>query len=372
MATLARQLTFPNLSLKNILFGLMIVAILIGLFFIPEILNYQKRAVSNATGAIKTEEVEKPQSILQPSTEVNTERSPLDEVLYLMESGHYAPKTRQAATKNSVEQIVADTSILTWDNLKSGRGEASLRNAQNVARMLLIANEQKENAAVKKALVSFIGGVDYVLGEASKVMNAQEAGRYLQGLDIEVARALSTVRADYIRWSEVSIAEALGSQKSIIAKQQGIQPFDPKLLLQNVWLVKAEMQPNDKRKPRTYVNFQGTVNGDDVQTLSILKNGLKLRDIPMDVPDIYGRRWFYYNTYNADGVWTLRATDKLGNVYEKDYQFFPKIEKYERDDFSQYILPYQQEGGDPRMDRLFATNVRRPGYDEKLLNFVAF
>src|SRR5690606_4291694 len=97
----------------------------------------------------------------------------------------------------------------------------------------------KEKNFVRPALLAFISGIDFILGEANKLMNSRDAAAHIEKLDLDVARVLLSPGIDrsyYIRWSEVSLAPALGSERSRRVKEQAIRPFNPQIVLRSVTL----------------------------------------------------------------------------------------------------------------------------------------
>ena len=360
MATaVGRGISAVGISLKNIIFFLLFAAVILFLFFIPEILklNWSDWLSSRV----------RPAAVLESSA-VREFVSPLEEVIDRINSGYYAVE------KTMVEAAGSEPQQITWEYIKSNQSKAKFTQAVALARSLLTKyRDSDRNMFLRNALLQFIAGIELIEGEGSKVMSAAEAAAYLENLDLRVARALQTdsvSRDDYLNWMEVSVAPAIAGARAQSIKRQMLKPFNPNLRLTRLDISKSKTTAGSQQPALTQMRLRGSIKGDDINKISLYHNGSYLSDIRFDRPNREGRREFVINQRDATGLWTIRIEDKAKNIYEKTYRFFPIIESYPQDR-STYQLRYSEEGLDPAIDKLFTVSEKIPGI-ERLGGFVEF
>lgn len=354
VSAVARGISFVSVSIKNLLLFLLFIAVILVLFFIPELLkmDWIKWPGFSFTRR-QTQAVSVPEAL-----------SPLDEVIDRINRGYYS-------TTRSIE---TPQGPLNWEYLRSSETQADLNRAVATAKSLLTKYDRRtDQRTVRAALVQFIAGVELVQGEGAAIMSATEAATYLERRDLAVAAALRAPgvdRDDYVTWMNVSVIPQISSRRTSAIKQQLLPPFNPRLKIKRLNVAKADPSAPGK-KPLTYFEMRGTVQGSEIKNMTLLHNGSYDGKIPFDRPTKEGIREFLLSRREAEGTWTIRVEDKIGNIYEKTYRFFPNIESFPRDR-AVYQLRYDAEGFlQPDIDKLLTVREKIPGQESEK-GFVTF
>lgn len=360
IATASRGVSLSGISIKNILYFLLFVAVILFLFFIPEILKYDWSAwfASGGKRQIRDE-------VAEPRI------SPLQDVLNRINSGQYAPRV----TTQQGRVAVPRPSELTWEYIRSPQVKAEMDRGLALARSLLEKYKvQQRDDTIRRALIAYISGVETIQGGTSNAMTPEEAAAYLERLDLSVARALQAPHVDqedFVRWSEFSAAPAYAGIRAVSLKQQAAKTFDPDFTIKRLEIIRARYDAASGRPPQTQIAMLGSVQGKDIKSMTLYRNGNYVGKIPFDRPDKKGKREFLLKRTEATGTFKIRIEKKDGSTYERVYRFFPAIQQFPRIR-SVYQLKHSEDKLDPRIEKLFLIREGMPGAEKAKKGMVEF
>mgnify|MGYP000169369442 CR=1 FL=1 len=358
MATPNKTGSISSFKPKSFLLTTLVVLLVASLFFIPEIVDFQK----SITGFGVTKEGEsKPEVASERDTAEHTlstktgSGSPLDKITGLIDTGYIeqlkAKKVVSGAER--FKEAPRGGPKLSWEIIKSRESLDALRTAEREALGLAKALPP-DKVGTRYALYNFVSGVRLVLEGAEKTMSPDEAVRYLEFLQLAVSSTMGRENVDralYNRWVGVSLGP-LSEQTKALRLMQQRAPFNPRLTLTKVVVRKAGGKHGQfvSRSP-VYVQFVGFVVGQDIKKIELYRNSeLLVKKMLLRAPDESGRRFFSPRQFPAVGYYTFRVYDDTGQIYQKTYTFFPRAARFpwRRGVFE---LPFRS--GDPRLDRFF-------------------
>ncbi len=377
----------------------LVVVLIAGLFFIPEILSFRKSFSGGTTAPStkvaapipETKSAEVKRLLPAAAAEVTKVEAPAAEsflnrvVSYfktekgtspveLRQSQQYSvPRGMEQSAKRSVGSstkagmVEALDDGVTWRRLKSKDSLASLRTAseQAVALAKGLPSRYRESG---QALYAYAGGIKYVLSNAENNMEAGKAFRFLEQLDAAVTDAMLKEKvpsADYNSWTRITLGPAFAQSTLLRMKGFRQKPFNPNL---RVVSVRVQQPGNYQGKflanGRAYLHLVGTVEGADVDHIEIYRDGMRLRDRKPRHADRTGLRYFFMRGQNARGQYLFRVMDRGGQEFTKIYNFYSRVQSFPWScrRGGMYIFPLGE--GDPRMDRMFVVRgglLRREG-----------
>lgn len=345
---------------RSFLLTALVLILVVSLFFIPEIIRFQKSFTglgAKEGGEVPSEPSEKIEE--HALGEKAPSGSPLEKISGLIDSGYIDQmKARKLlGSERTGTQLPPGVkeNKLSWDSLKSRASLEALRQAARDAQSLAKALP-KDKVATRYALYNFVSGVRLVSeGNADKSMSPEDAVHYLEFLQSAVSSTMlreGVDRSDYNKWVSVSLGPIMDESKALRMVQQRL-PFNPHLTLTRVTVRKAAGYKGEFR-PRApvYVQFVGYVSGKDIKKMELYLNDvLIVKKIAVRGPDETGRRFFKPRQFPGVGYYTFRIYDQTGQIYQKTYTFFPRAGRFpwHRGVFE---LPFKPDE-DPRVDRFF-------------------
>ncbi len=378
MVSSIRSLGKSGLNPKGFIVTGVVLLLVLALFFIPELVNFQKTlSVDHVVGS----QVHKAQQDLaalnsglsQDSRATDQEErstsllgmNPLDEVSAMLNPGYIeqvrAKKVVQTMPKTPGKVESRDgIPKLSWDTLRSSASTSQMQQAENEA--ALIAKQLPPRAAASRfALLSFASSLRVVRNGAEKVMQPVEAVRYVDYTRLAVVRSMEQEGVDrefYNRFVTLSLGPVLDAQRGVgIADVPKV--FSPNLALTRVSVFRSPTRGRrfvEEGSARVLVGFSGYVVGREVRQIEIYQNGIRLDRVIPGRADSEGIRTFRYSRRNQKdgrGIFTLRITDQFGQVVERSYAFYPKARQFSWQRGGYFEIP-RVEPGDHRLDRFFA------------------
>lgn len=389
MAAPANTVKIPS-SKSNLLATLVVLGVVFALFFIPEIIGYQKSRervgqrfqpqISDEGSAAENTVVQLPD--INPTTAKSSEvrESPLAVISRMMEEGRAALRLPTANTETTADpeavakcvaaminetpekkaEKVLSESPLTFDRLKSPDAKFLLTKARNDA-MTLLSTIPKTSTDTRYALYGYVSALAAVLGNPEEFGEASEAIAYVERMDQTVTRAMFRERidrADYMKWVAISLGDELKVTRSARTKSQYKMPFNPRFTISTLEVRQpAGMGGAFDEKAPVYVNFEGFVLGKDVTKFEIYHDDKLVSDaLPLDPDALTNRRAFSYMLGEGRGVYKFKLADQQGNEFVRTYSFYPKARAYPwKADTGLYTLPFKNDGEriDMRLDRTF-------------------
>ena len=374
---------------RSIALTALVVVLIAGLFFIPEILSFRKSLsgapgqqtakVTTVTSEVKRESKAQAGAAVsgaETGAEKAGEKSFIDRVMNyfktekgtspveLRESRQYSvPRGLERSAKKAAVQggkaATADFSDngASWRGLKSKESVTSLRKAQQEALAIdkSLPSRYRES---HQALLAYSSGIRFVLSGGDKSMDALKAFQFLEQLDAAVTDAMLKEKvpsADYNSWTRVSLGPAFAQSKILRLKGIRQKPFNPML---RVVSVRVQQPGNHQGKfvenGKAYLHVVGVVEGRDIARIEVYRDGWRMKDRQPRRPDRNGLRYFFIRGQNARGDYTFRVLDRGGQEYIKVYNFYNRMRAFPW--FSRrgglFVLPLGSF--DPRLDRLFA------------------
>lgn len=285
-----------------------VVLVVVGLFFSKEIVDIFSGDKASRPAQVATNTVDQ------------VTLTPLQQVRMMLDQG--------ALDQNSQDIVVNDGTIVGQsvdrDADKEFRellGKRSSRQVMMQARkqsQILFRKIRNDYPDAAYELANFINGVQVLSGGKRKSLDVPDARRYLESLHYAVTRALIKNRADrgaLMDWKMVRLYPLVNTARSNAALSGPRMAFKPEITLTEVDL---------RRRPRggsSTLEFRGTVTGRDVVKLALLKNGVHVRMINKTRALYDGKAKFFVSNPDASGMFTIRAYDVAGNVFDKSYMF---------------------------------------------------
>lgn len=379
-----------SFSAKSLAITSLILVLVIALFFIPEIISLQDSMLGKSVQKPRAaESIEAPSTTQvalttsQPKGDMKG-RSSLDRINALLKSGYL--ENPADGGKVDGDRTLPDVKIegggkplekldeISWEKISSPQVRNLFQKAQKEAGVIL-KGLGEDRQQTRFALLSFVNGVSFILRANKTTMSPSEALNYLERLDLNVTTALlseNSDRADFLRWSKVSLGPIMENSKAERMKSSIQVPYNPKITLASVVIVRPARTEfrryllKRKRIP-SYMNVGGFVMGKDTRKLVLLRNGRKVRTINMTKGvDPQGKRAFRFTFPRADGVFSIVGYDTTGLTARKNYQFLPRADRFPRDEGDIIYLPYRSvidltdfnlNEVDLRLDRLFRVSV---------------
>lgn len=377
MSSIAKTMSLSTFNRSNVVVMLLVVGAVLGLFFLPEIIDLQRAVSGGGSSAVKNTTEAPPQFPSATEEEDTTAQpptvlSPLEEVLMLVDSGREGraraalPVTRGMLAEPSGDDEtemapregtagVIDTlsqSPLTWQAIQSEASANALRRARKEALELskVLGNESPNT---RHALYNFASGLGLALDpKTSKFMKPDQVVGYLEQLDLSVSRTMareSVDRVDYLAWANISLGPVFEATRLGQRQRQYEMPFQPHLTLTSAYVMQRRPDmPNGTLPGRVRVVATGFVRGKDVRSLRIVGPNGELRARVSLVRRSADGNYRFFKTPSLDGRidWTFIVESKTGEESVKTYRFFERAQRFPWGKFvglpqTGYLLPFQ-------------------------------
>lgn len=388
-------------AIKNIFVSLMLLGLVVSLFFIPELISVYR---SFSSGSSKSTIIAHKAASKEQSSEIEVKKvsketadTNLDKIFNLVSDGYLENPSGEQQAKASLNPQSLDPKVIqnlgdkgiTWELISTNAVRNAFRDAQRNAATILKTIPEK-NQQTRFALISFINGTGWIQRAEKSSTSAEKALAYIEQLDTEVTMAMireSVDRSDFIAWSKVSLGPLLSGSRAIRMKSRMEMPFNPRLTLASVELRRPPRSEYSKYFARgrpipTLIRVSGFIIGKDTNKLVLIKNGRRATRISLKAkPDDEGKRMFRFSANRGEGLFTLRAVDKDGNIVDNIYSFFPRADLFPRRKNNSLMLPIRSVTDpkdfsfgevDPRLDRFFKVASSSPQQSSSNSNFERF
>ncbi|NDC36688.1 MAG: hypothetical protein EBZ48_01400 [Proteobacteria bacterium] len=377
MSVLSRDFEVGGIGRNGVLIAVVGLAVVLSLFFIPEIIEFQRSFSSGeAAGAASKKERVATANVSQSedrpedlqSIRADDSASMIDRLSALLDSDRTKtePRASLAApkSKSNPKKSAGQKGDVTWDKIRSAESKAALEKARAAAIKL---SERVGSRAVlsRHALINFSNGIDFILERGHQKMKPNEAASYIAALGQSVNRAMSQESVDrkvLTQWSKVSLGPVLGD---MLDRSDDLLPqhFNPQLTL--TWAKLSQRARDGAPDPRAPLRAQigGYVIGDDITSLELISpEGGRARTLNLTRSRTYnGYRFFRFQSVGQRST-VLRLRDKHGRIFEKGYDFPLGVRQFPFE-YRVYQLPFSmsfatprrfiQHDVDPRLDAFF-------------------
>jgi len=364
VAVLSRDFEGGGISRNGIIMAVVGLVVVLSLFFIPEIIEFQKSFSSgnNSRDSKKTQVAQKAELDNTDTTasvkniEADDSSGMIDRISTLLDGGKgktdarasLAKTSLSAETKGKKRSSTQPPSELTWDRIRAAESRNALTKAKSTATTLMDRLDDRAPGS-QHALLNFSNGIDFVLEGSSQKMSAKEAANYLGSLNLAVSRALvreGVERKVVMQWSKVSLGPVLNVE--IGAEQAPAQQFNPQMTVSWLRLRQRpkEGRPDPRARLKAYVG--GYVIGDDVESVEVLTaEGGVGRPLNLTRSLKHPGYQFFRFLNVGERPTILRARSQNGIVFEKVYDFASGTQRFPYEHRA-YRLPFSTSFASPR------------------------
>jgi hypothetical protein len=199
--------------------------------------------------------------------------------------------------------------------------------------------------------------INLVVSGNGKGASSQEVANRLRTAHFEALRSLRAAGADrgvMLRWLDLPVVKFIDSKGGLNAGARFRESFDPGLLLKDL-SVRQRPQRGWGGNGRAPSNFQAafSVLGTDVQKVAVYSNGKMVRTYQINRP-VLGEPRTVKITGDASGVLTVVAYDSFGaRPYSKSYSFYPKVSVFRQERDGSFQIGFLPGSARNSLDRFF-------------------
>ena len=399
-----------NANIRGIVMFGIFVFLAAGLFFIPEIINFQNESTGNKSendnvNTLSTKEnkdnsgladlndntdlekpiegqdkskvktVEKPNLDNKSSSNINSNNSsndtknPLNKVINKLDSGLYDipkseqdvieasadPETRKRLIERNNISKILDQDLLTWEILKKPEIIEPVKRTINESRNLMAVIDKNKTFS-RLALQNFINTLTFFVSEEVRNFTPYEVLKMLGDSDAEVTQKFieeGINRTEFNIWKAISLGPLVASSGLERKKQKYTPPFYADIVLTSVDINEKIVQDNKLNIFQWTVNVEGFVLGKDAIDLQIYNRGIIYKVIGLGQADNFDRKRFNFTATDVPtGVFIFRAIDQSNGYMEKTYSFVRGARKYPKSKDGVYQIPkYAISNNSQNLDR---------------------
>ena len=372
MTSLVRAISSATQNRSNLILTIVVLLFVVAMFFIPELVDLQKRfGRSEGVEIAEVESVEEEGrasvSIARLSETEEVNPTSLKDISSMLEGG-YIDRVRDRKLAGLGVQSAdgaaapADEAVdalgqrkITWESFKEPSVNSALGRARAASQDLL-KDIPGRAEGVRFALFSYANGIQVVREGGEPGMTPEAAYSYLESLDAAVTRAMVREGVDrdlYRRWQAITLGPLFATSRLARTKAQFQMAFNPGMQLEKVRIFKPG-QVFREQGP-VYVHIFGYLRGEDVKRIAAYEDGVFKGNLALKAPDINGIRRFSWIQRDARKVYTFVAYDKFGETYEKSYQFYPAVRRFPWTPkrLGTFLVNFRSGLVDPSIDRYF-------------------
>lgn len=375
---------FFGMSPRAVLAGVIAVAVVVGLFFIPETVKFlfdaKPRQAKERVALQSDKKVNKPaategdRAALAPDS-LNQVRSEVARAKAgnATSSARSSKKGGDAEDSNRGEGLFTGWNFrvkaggqggenaqlpqgLSMDRVSSREGVAFLRRgAADVRRFL--RTERVDKTEMTDIGESFISELEDVPPAAAKGVPAEEIANRLREAHVATLRAMYRAGADrgfLMRWIDVPVVKFIDDRGGVGAVRKLRSSFAPRIALSDVSVRQRQVRGwgADGRAPAS-VQLELSIKGSDIDHIVVYANGRQVQSVrpsPAAFADVRSIRV----AGDAYGVWSFVVYDKYGTrPYTKSYSFYPRVRAFSQSADGTYQIAFMQGSARNSLDRYF-------------------
>jgi len=372
------------MSPRAVLAGVIAVAVVVGLFFIPETVKFlfdakpkqskERVAVNMEKQVAKPATLEVDRAALAPDS-LNQVRSEVARAKAGSTASSAKPNKKLSEGDESSRsdglfsgwnfRVKAGTpggessqlpQGLTMERIASKEGVAFLRRGGADIRRF-VKSERVERTEISDIADAFTAELEAVASGTAKGTTVEEVSNRLRSTHVATLRAMYRAGADrgfLMRWIEVPVVKLIDDRGGVGAVRKLRASFAPRISLSDVSVRQRQMRGwgADGRAPAS-VRLELSVKGSDIDRIVVYANGKQVRDMriaPASFSDV--------RTVNvggdAYGVWSFVVHDKYGTrPYTKSYSFYPRVRAFSQAPDGTYQIAFMQGSARNSLDRYF-------------------
>jgi hypothetical protein len=393
---------FFGFSGRTIWVTVVIGAVIVGLFFIPETIKfalYSKKSSTVARSATESKrsaaksESDKaslaPEALKAISSTVSSPQAPTG-----------APAAKQVAAKKANDAgddgdrpglfsgwdfrvkaseagggVTQVPSNLSLEKVGTKEFQALVRRSRADVRRF----NKKYAPRIKQAdeiTSTFLDQLELASRDSAKGLSPQVLLEGLLDLHVSTIKALAQAGADrgvVLEWLKLPIVSFIDDRVGLHGMEKIKNYFVPRMFLKKV-TVRQRLSDGwgaDGRSPVT-LQAEMDVRGTDVEKIVVYNNGKKITEtrganVSGDGVKVVRMRG------DANGVWTVVAQDKFGSsTYWRSYSFYPKVRRFRQKDNGEYVVAFRRESAPNSLDRYFlvgSSKLRQPSSEATMSMF---
>lgn len=352
--TIRTRIPLFSFSSRGFLFFLLVLGLLLAIFFLPDLLGLRASRARVETSDVTTESVSRTKSPLSAI---------LDQVNQIGARKPFEPSIREAAN-----ETLRTSSVVTWDVIRSEPVKQAINRARTqVSEVMQLIPAEKTFS--RFAMASYQLALEQISSARDDRFRATDALGYLRYLDREVTTQLNNegVASEvFKRWSEVSLGEALKTGEERVYRESGVTPFDPQFALNHINVkvpADGQAQANTGFEPTSKITIEGSLYFRGTKSIKLYHNRRFVSDVPVPLPRKHSTErlgFFTTSVEAASGVFAFRVESDDGEVFIKEYSFYPRLLQLSaRSTNGQYLLGRGRERT-AAFDKTFLRSTSRP------------
>ena len=259
---------------------------------------------------------------------------------------------------------------LDWESLENEEVVKLLDESYKSATELIEQLDIDSYPRSRFRLATFIADIEKIKrGEEGALLSAEELLFKTDFDDAEVSKALGDEKVSRdikMEWKAISLAPLFRNSLSKRMKEKLDTPYDPHLRLTEVEVLHEPIRKGQKLSDTDIkVSINGYIIGEDTKKMEwyVGDKEWETKSVPVKKADKIGRRYFLLkNLPKLKGqVITLRSYSEDGIIFQKRYNFYPKIRAFRpvkrKDKRYTYDIPF--DSFDPRLDGSFLVQQSR-------------
>lgn len=377
---------FLGFSSRTLLVTVGIVAVVVGLFFIPKMIQtrWSSPKGTGSTSQTASQQVKAKQS--EAVTEQRAAISPgaLKGLASDLEDSEKIEKKSEVKGKSAKgnEGEGGSAGLFSGWNVKvRARGNSDAGNKELPKGVSLDTLNTKEASSffrrskgdiarfvdrnrlkqtpVKVALEPFTSLVDQVANGLGKNVDSAEIAQQLVAAHRQLLQTFGSLGFDrgmLLEWLDIPLLNLIDRSKGGNVTAGIFNSFSPRISLRNVSIKEKESR-NTAIPTSAMMNAELAIKGTDVETVTVFHHGQPIREVKLGRPDAQGYRVFRING-DAQGQWAFQAHDKFGaQPMMKVYSFYPRVRRFRRLDDGTYDIGFLPRSARNSLDKYFAVAI---------------
>lgn len=371
---------FLGISGRAVGVTFVIVAVVVGLFFIPEAIKFalnsssragMSRSASTAAKPVKSsEDSERASLALNELRAINSAvdegevrtppkggevKSTTQDSDVEPRPGFFSSLSRRGGASRSSEKSVIPSG-LTLDKLGSKDFQGLVKQAEREV-ATLVKKQFASNAEAQEVMTSYLKQLELAAKENGDGRASRQLVAGLQQLQVTTIQALSRAGADrglILDWLNVPVVGFLDEQIGLFAREKVKNYFVPRLTLTSV---KVRQRRSggfgpDARTPAS-LRVEVSYKGSDIDRVEAFANGRLIATGKMPAKKGSSER-VLKAVGEAQGVWTFVAYDRYGaKSYWKSYSFYPRVRRFPQSNSGEYLVSFRPQSAPNSLDRYF-------------------
>ena len=377
---------FLGFSSRTLLVTVGIVAVVVGLFFIPKMIQsrWASPKLAGSTSQVASQQVKVKQS--EPAPEQRAAISPgalkgLASDLDDSEKIEKKSDGKGKSTKGTEGEGGSAGLFSGWNVKVRARGNSDAGNKELPKGVSLDTLTTKEAASffrrskgdiarfvdrnrlkqtpVKIALEPFTTLVDQVANGLGKNVDSAEIAQQLVAAHRQLLHTFGSLGFDrgmLLEWLDIPLMHLIDRSKGGNVTAGIFNSFSPRISLRNVSIKEREGR-NGASPLSAMMNAEIAIKGTDVETVTVFHHGQPIREVKLGRPDAQGYRIFRING-DAQGPWAFQAHDKFGaQPMMKVYSFYPRVRRFRRLEDGSYDIGFLPRSARNSLDKYFAVAI---------------